>query len=89
VDLWLAQIGHAGGHDDALSPLRHLAAEICRDAWQPLIVPLAIVLQAQRRLAGPGITAFLESAPEAQELRWFYSRAFISSGQSAVVPGAA
>jgi hypothetical protein len=92
VDRYLAQIGHDGGHSDAMAPLRFLAAEIVRDAWQPLIVPLAVVLQAQRRLAGPGITAFLESAPEAQELRWFYQRAFASptiSGPSAVVPGAA
>jgi hypothetical protein len=89
VDLWLAQIGHDGGHSDAIAPWRHLAGEIVRDAWQPLIVPLAIVLQAQRRLAGPGVTAFLEKSPEAAQLRWLYRRAFISSGQSVVVPGAA
>ena len=91
VDRWLAQIGHAGGHSDAIAPLRFLAAEICRDAWKPLIVPLAVVLRDQRRLAGPGVTAFLEKSPEAQELRWFYRRAFASptsKEQPVDVPGA-
>jgi hypothetical protein len=89
VDLWLAQIGHDGGHDDALSPLRFLAAEIVRDAWLPLIVPLATVLQSQRRLGGPGVTAFLEKSPEAAQLRWFYRRAFAPTlSEQSVVPGA-
>jgi hypothetical protein len=92
VDRYMAQIGHGGGHSDAIAPLRFLAAEIVRDAWLPLIVPLATVLQAQRRLAGPkGVTAFLEKSPEAGELRWLYQRAFASPTQSSgqpVVPGA-
>jgi hypothetical protein len=91
ADRFLALIGHDGGHDTALDPLRRMAREIVRDAWQPLIQPLSLVLQAQRRLAGAGVTAFLEGSSEAQGLRWFYGRAFASrtiSGQPVDVPGA-
>jgi hypothetical protein len=89
ADRFIALIGHDLGHDTALAPLRFMAAEIVRDAWQGLIQPLAIVLQAQRRLAGPGVMAFLEKNAQAQELRWFYSRAFTKQGQVAAEPGAA
>jgi len=75
ADRLLATVGHVGGHDAALRPLRHLAREIVRDGW-PLIEPLALVLQEQRQLPGPAIAKFLEGSPEARELRWFYSRAF-------------
>jgi hypothetical protein len=93
ADRFMATIGHGGGHDTALSPLRFMAREIVRDAWQLIIEPLAVVLQAQRRLAGAGATEFLEGSAPAGELRWLYrrARAFASPTQSSgqpVVPGA-
>lgn len=76
VDRFLATIGHDGGHDTALKPLRTIAAEAVRDAWQTLIAPLAVVLQSEPFLEGEPVIAWLEGSKEAQQLRWFYSRAF-------------
>jgi hypothetical protein len=82
VDSLLATIGHDGGHDAALAPLRLIAREAVRDAWS-LIAPLATVLQAEHMLEGEPVIAFLEGNAQAQELRWFYGRAFATPTHTA------
>ena len=76
ADRFMATIGHVGGHDTALAPLRYLARDLVRDSWTSLLEPMALVLQEQRQLPGPAIAKFLEGSDQARELRWFYSRAF-------------
>jgi hypothetical protein len=80
ADRMLAAIAHPNqGHDEALAPLREIAAMAVHDAW-PLINELGVWLQAAGRLPGPVLTKFLESNPAALSLRSYFSAAFSRRG---------